>query len=191
MNWSNGIFVQEISKLTIGIRDCVISSDRSYLKPSARNNNFPSNRKKTDHDINIKPLTDMPRNMAVKRPNARIIRHEFHDDISRVGPIVLRRLQQLHVPSLHVALVDSPVPLADTVRHDVKIVPVQMHGVHDGALVLEHDADGVVVPEVGGVADFVHVPLRVVRVGGVARVGEVEEGETGACLEWVWQDIWD
>ena len=47
-----------------------------------------------------------------------------------------------------------------------------MHWVHRGNMVAEHDTDRAVLAEV------VHVPLGVVRVGSVARVGEVEERET-------------
>ena len=54
-----------------------------------------------------------------------------------------------------------------------------MHGVHHGRLVVEYDADR------GVLAEVVYVPLGVVWVGGVARVGEVEDRETAAFLAWV------
>ena len=39
--------------------------------------------RETDHDIHIQPLADMPRDMAVERPDARIIRDDIDDKISR------------------------------------------------------------------------------------------------------------
>ena len=56
-----------------------------------------------------------------------------------------------------------------------------MHRVRCGTVVAEDDTDG------GVLAEVVDVPLRVVRVGGVAGVSEVEEGKTAVVLERVLQ----
>ena len=121
--------------------------------------------RRTDHHVHIEPLADMPGDMAVKRPDTWIVRNVFNDKISG-------RLQQLYVPSLHVPRVNRSIPGTRTLGNDVKIVTVEMHGVHHWTLVVEHDTDRVIL------ADIVHVPLGVVRVGSVALVGEVEERHT-------------
>ena len=43
--------------------------------------------RRTDHDINVEPLADMPGDMAVQRPDTWIVRDEFNDQISGAGGI--------------------------------------------------------------------------------------------------------
>ena len=113
----------------------------------------------------------MPRNMAMKRPHARIIRLVFQHNIPRLTRRIIHRLQKLHIATLRVHLLDGAVPLADALSHDPKIVSMEMHGVGDvvAEVVVDDDADG------GVCAEVVDVPLGVVRVGGVALVGEGED----------------
>ena len=47
--------------------------------------------RRTDHDINVEPLADMPCDMAVQWPDTRIVRDEFNDQIS--GAVRVGRLQ--------------------------------------------------------------------------------------------------
>ena len=125
----------------------------------------------THHNINIKPLTNMPRNMAMKRPHARIIRLVLQHHIPRLIRRIIHRLQQLHIAALRIDLLDGTVPLADALGDDPEVVPMEVHGVGDvvAEVVVEDDADG------GVCAEVVDVPLGVVGVGGVALVGEGED----------------
>lgn len=109
----------------------------------------------------------MPRDMAMERPHARIVREILQHDIPRSG----RRagLHELHVAALRVGLVhDGAVPGSDAFGQDVEVVSVEMHGVRGREGVFDDDADGGVGAEVVG------VPLRVVGVGDVALVREDE-----------------
>ena len=105
----------------------------------------------------------MPRNMAMQRPNARIIRVEFHYHISRTPRI--SRLQDLYIPPLRISKVRRPIPFAHTFGYNPEIVAVQVHGVRaagDGDVVADMKTDG------GVGAEIVDVPLGVVGVGRVA-----------------------
>ena len=111
----------------------------------------------------------MPRNVAVQRPDARIIRRGLEHDIR--GAARRRRGQQLDVAALGVVRVRdrhaAPGPVADGLDEDV--VAVEVHGMRGG--------DGVVDDEAVGVgAEVVDVPLRGGGVGGVAGFGEEEGG---------------
>ena len=121
--------------------------------------------------IDVQARTDMPRDMAMERPHARIIRLVLQHDVARhAGGAAL---DELHVATLGVVLVgDCAVPGADALGQDVEVVAVEMHGVGGGEFVLDNDADGAVVAEV------VDVPLGVVGVGEVALVGEDEDRMT-------------
>ena len=66
-------------------------------------------------------------------------------------------------------VLDGAVPGADALGKDVEIVPVEMHGVCGGEVVLKDD------PYRGISAEVVDVPLRVIGIGGVALVGKDEE----------------
>ena len=117
----------------------------------------------------------MPRNMAMQRPNPRIIRLKLQHHKPRLPRRIIHRLQQLHIPPLRVHLLDVPIPLPDTLGHNPEIVAVEVHGVGDvvAEVVVENDTDG------GVCAEVVDVPLGVVGIGGVAFVGEDEEGVAG------------
>ena len=121
--------------------------------------------------INIQARTDMPRDMAMERPDARIIREILQHDITRRA----RRatLDELHVAPLGIGLVgDCSVPGTDALGQDVEVVAVEMHGVGGWELVFDDDADGAVGAEV------IDVPLGVEGVREVALVGEDEDGVT-------------
>ena len=68
------------------------------------------------------------------------------------------------------------VPGAGAFGEDVEVVPVEVHGVRGGEVVVDDDPDGGVVAEVVG------VPLRVEGVGDVALVGKDEHG----VASWRW-----
>ena len=114
----------------------------------------------------------MPRNMAMQRPHARIIRLVLQHNIPGLTRRIIHGLQQLHIAALRVDLLDGAVPLAHALGDDPEIVPMKMHGVGDvvAEVVVDDDADG------GVCAEVVDVPLGVVGVGGVALVGEGEDG---------------
>ena len=114
----------------------------------------------------------MPRNMAMKRPHARIIRLKLQHDIPRLIRLIIQGLQKLDITTLRIDLLDGAVPLADALGDDPEIVSVEMHGVGDvvAEVVIDDDADG------GVCAEVVDVPFGVVGVGSVAFVGEGEEG---------------
>ena len=123
------------------------------------------------NSINIQTRANMPRNMAMERPHARIIRIVLQDDISRSGRTA--RLDDLHVATLRVGLMGYfAVPGADAFGEDVEIVAVEMHGVGGWEFVLDDEADGAVVAEV------VDVPLGIEWIGDVALVGEDEDRVT-------------
>lgn len=110
----------------------------------------------------------MPRDMAMKRPHARVIRVVLQDNVPRRSGRAA--LHDLHVASLRVLLMgDSPIPGPHALGQNVEVVSVEMHRVGGREFVLHDETDGGVVGEV------VDVPLRVVRVGDVALVGEDEE----------------
>ncbi len=113
----------------------------------------------------------MPRDMAMERPHARVVRDVLQHDIPRRGRRT--RLHELDVATLRVGLVDDgAVPGADALGEDVEVVAVKMHGVRGAEFVLDDDADGAVGAKV------VHVPLGVVGVREVALVGENENRVT-------------
>lgn len=108
----------------------------------------------------------------MKRPHARIIRLVLQHHIPRLARRIIHRLQELDVATLRVHALDGAVERADALVHDPEIVAVEVHGVGDvvAEVVVDDDADG------GVCAEVVDVPFGVVGVGGVAFVGEGEEG---------------
>ena len=113
----------------------------------------------------------MPRDMAMERPHARVIRLVLQHDEARCAWGAA--LDELHVATLGIELVsDFAVPGADALGQDVEVVAMEMHGVGGGKFVLDNEADGAIVAEV------VDVPLWVVGVGEVALVGEDEDRMT-------------
>ena len=128
--------------------------------------------------IDIQARTHVPRDVAMERPHARIIHVELHNDIPRRAARVSGR-QDLHVAALRVVHVrDLPVPRACSRGEDKEVVPVEVHRV-------ESEWDVAVDDEAhGGVgAEVVDVPLRVLRVGDVALVGEEEDWVVEVCAE--------
>ena len=122
--------------------------------------------------VDVQARADVPRDVAVERPHARVVGDVLQHDVARGGGGA--RLDDLDVAALGVLLVDDgAVPGADALGQDVEVVPVQVHGVGGRELVLDDEPDGRVVPEVVG------VPLRVEGVGDVALVGEDEHGVAG------------
>lgn len=122
--------------------------------------------------VDVQPRADVPRDVAVEGPHARVVRLVLQHDVARRGGGA--RLHELHVPPLRVGLVgDCAVPGADALGQDVEVVPVQVHRVRGGEFVLHDEPDGGVVAEVVG------VPLRVVGVGDVALVREDEHRVAG------------
>ena len=118
--------------------------------------------------VDIQARTDMPGDMAMEGPDARIIGEVLEDDVAGRGGGT--PLDELDVAALGVLLVDDgAVPGADALGEDVEVVAVEVHGVGGRELVLDDDADGAVVAEV------VDVPLRVEGVGDVALVCEDED----------------
>lgn len=109
----------------------------------------------------------MPRDVAMERPHAGVVRLVLQHEV----PV---RLHELDVAPLGVGLVDDgAVPGAGAFGQHVEVVPVEVHGVGGGEVVVDDEADGGVVAEVVG------VPLGVEGVGDVALVGEDEHGVAG------------
>lgn len=123
----------------------------------------------------------MPRNMAMRWPHSRVVRLEFNHYVTR--PVFSPGLQDLRIPSLWIALVHNrrPVPSSNAFGQHPEIVPVEVHWV-----VAARHTDKVVDDETdrGVGAEVVDVPLRVERVGGVAKLGEQEE-RVAVCSPWV------
>ena len=115
----------------------------------------------------------MPRDMAMERPDAWIIRVVLEHDVARrCGGA---RLDELDVAALRVLLMgDGAVPGADALGQDVEVVSVQVHGVRGGEFIFHDDSDRGVGAEVVG------VPLRVEGVGYVALVCEDEHRVAGS-----------
>ncbi len=118
--------------------------------------------------VDIQPRTDMPRDMAMERPHARIVGLILQDKIPRGSSAA--PLHYLHVTTLSVLLIDDDsIPRSHTFGEDVEVVPVEMHGMGSSEFVLHDEADG------GVVAKVVDVPLRVLGVGRVALVCEEKD----------------
>ena len=117
------------------------------------------------HKVDIQPLTDMPCDVAMKRPHPRIHRVVLHDNVALL-------LQYLHIPSLRILRVHyrRAVPCAHAFGKDVHVVAVQMHRVDGAGGVVDDEADGVVG------AGIVDVPFGGVGVAVVASLGEEEYG---------------
>ena len=70
----------------------------------------------------------MPRNVAMERPDARIIGLVLQNDIARVSSCAWA--DELHVAALGVLLVnDGAVPETVAFGEDVEVVAVEVHGV--------------------------------------------------------------
>jgi hypothetical protein len=109
----------------------------------------------------------MPSNVTVKRPYSRVIRIKLHYEI-------VSRRQDGCISSLWVFRIYGRGRVTRIVDPNaegqyVHVVAVEMHGMVEGNVVLENDADGTVAAEVIG------IPLRVERVGDIPFVGGEEK----------------
>lgn len=123
--------------------------------------------------IDAQPPAQMPGDVAVVRPDARVRGLGLHDDVGAgreqrdVAPLRVRG------PRDRVA-----VPLPETLGEDEHVVAVQVHGVRGrGAVVGDEPVGG----GVGG--EVVDVPFGGGWVGGVAGVGEEEDGVVVVAAE--------
>lgn len=114
-------------------------------------------------EVHVQAAAQMPRDVAVIRPDAGVQGVCLDNEISA-------GLQEVDVAALRVFRARDPaVPLAHALRQDVHGVAVQVHRVRLRRPVVRDQ------PVRRDVAQVVDVPLRVLRVAGVAGVGE-EEG---------------
>lgn len=115
----------------------------------------------------------MPGDVAVERPDARIVRVVLNDHVARAGStvsVVGCRLQDLHIAPLGIFYVgNGSVPCADAFGEDIEVMAMEMHRVRSGDFVFHNEADAVVGAEV------VDIPLGIIGVRGVSQVGEQED----------------
>lgn len=112
---------------------------------------------------NVEPRGDVPGDMAMKRPRARVVCNEGEHRVRTVR-------SQLRVTTLRVLRPhNGTIPLARAYRFDQVVVPVQMHRVRSWGLVVDDDANRL------GCAKVLHVPLRVVWVAVVPQVGQEQD----------------
>lgn len=99
------------------------------------------------HQIHIQPAADVPGDVAVEGPHARVVRVVLHHEVAV-------RLDHLHVPPVREGVVgDGAVPGAGALGEDEEVVAVQVHGVQRTDFVVDDQPDG------GVVVEIVHVPL--------------------------------
>ena len=113
------------------------------------------------HNVDVQARADVPGDVAVEGPDARIVGVDLHDDVAGHG----RRAsgQNLHVAALRVVRVgDGAVPVSGAGGQDLEVVAVHVHGVGGDEVVAHDEADG------GVLAEVVDVPLWVVWVAGVS-----------------------
>lgn len=78
--------------------------------------------------IDIQPCANMPRNVAMERPDAGIISFVLQNDVAGVSRCAWA--DKLHVAALGVPLVnDGAVPETVAFGKDVEVVAVEVHGV--------------------------------------------------------------
>lgn len=122
------------------------------------------------HEVDVETRANVPGNVAVERPDARIVRVVLNHHVTRADSAVsvtVSRLQDLHVAPLGVLDVgDGSIPCTDAFGEDVEVVAVEMHGVRGGDFILHDETDAVVGAEV------VNIPLGVIRIGGISHIGE-------------------
>lgn len=113
------------------------------------------------HDVDVETGADVPRDMAMQRPHARVVGVVLDDDEAGGGPRA--GLDELHVPALRVGRVhNGTVPCANAFRENVEVVSVQMHGVGGAAVVFDDDAHAVVGAEVVDIPLLTVVSIRTV-----------------------------
>jgi hypothetical protein len=117
-------------------------------------------------NICIQSSTRMPSNMAMERPNSRIVRIELHYHVTL-------RPNQLNIATLGVVAIGDgdPVPVSGPFVQNLHVVPVKMHWVRGGGGVVDDDADG------GVGAEVLSVPF-----GGVCEISFVCEEENGTVV---------
>jgi len=119
-------------------------------------------------DVDIETLRDVPSNVAVEGPRARVIKINLNGKICRSSDIARGTLsgrEELHITADRVVgLSDRAVPSSETLREDVEAVTVHMHRVDTkGPVVIDDKLDAL------RVAGVVNVPLG--WEGGVAKSG--------------------
>ena len=121
-------------------------------------------------DIGIETSANVPRDVAMERPDARVIRGDLPDQVTICS-------HELHVSSLRVRLSGNgnAVPISVTFVKDLHVVSVQMHGVRCGGWVVDYDANGSVAAEVS------NVPF--IGVGEISLIGEGEDWTVIVCTE--------
>lgn len=126
------------------------------------------------HNVDVQAGADVPSDMAMEGPHARVVGIELDDHVSGALDLVAV-LQHLHVATGRVLLDGVTVPFALALGQDPEVVPVHVHGVR-GPIHVDQVAD--VETDRGVGAEVVDVPLWIIGVGCVAAVGEEEEGIT-------------
>ena len=122
--------------------------------------------------INIQPSTNMPCDMTVQRPSARIVRFVFNDQIAWLGRRSLGHNLDVAPDGVRrVGSLDGAVPGLDTVREDPEVVAMEMHGVGDLEKILDVDTHRRVGAEIVDVCFFGKIEIAGGRLGedGVAR----------------------
>ena len=121
--------------------------------------------------VDVQSPANMPRDVAMEGPRARIIGVVLQHNVCRVRGGAA--LDELRVAALRVLLIrDDAVPFAETLGEHVEVVAVEVHGVGGDEGVVDDKADGGVGVEV------VDGPFWV-GVGEVAGIGEGEDGVAG------------
>ena len=92
-------------------------------------------------DGNIETSRDMPRNVTVQRPNARVVAIEFKNQMARISRAP--DLNQLHVSALRVVRSHNSlaIPRPLSFRENPEVVTMQMHGMSGSEVIVEDDAD--------------------------------------------------
>lgn len=105
----------------------------------------------------------MPSNMAMERPNPRVISHEFYNHIVHAPISRMSKVHELRIPSLRVLRPrDHSIPFSHPLRDDPEVVAVEMHWVYERDQAAQDDANR------GVIAEVEDIPLRVIGVGGIS-----------------------
>ena len=120
-------------------------------------------RRRLLHGVDVEASTDVPSDVAVERPDTWVVSVVLDDDVAVW-------LQKLDIAALGIFDVHNlPIPSSHTFRQHVEIVSMKMHGMCSAGLVVQDDTDAVVGAEV------VYVPLGVVRIRRVSKIGKQED----------------
>lgn len=105
----------------------------------------------------------MPSNMAMERPNPRVISQEINNSIAHALRKRIPKIDELRIPSLRVLRSrDHSIPLSYPLRDDPEVVAMEVHWVCEGGQAAQNETNGCVLTEVED------VPLRVIGIGGIA-----------------------